>query len=328
MNALIPAKYRLPVAVFIFILLFLSIVQLKLNNPIILLERFLEGGGWIEILIIGFYGAFIAYKIQDVNRSARWRRFSWTIFTIVFFSQLILGLAGFERFLMTGKLHLPIPVMIMSGPVFRGELSIMTFLFLGTLILTGPAWCSQLCYFGALDNLSARKNNPQKGRIKILKGIKFTFIFLVILVTLLLRWLNISLFISTLLAVSFGIGGILVILLLSSRKGKMIHCLVWCPIGTIVNYGKYINPFRMYIESSCTFCMKCTSHCNYDALNPGDIKSGKPGITCTYCGDCLSACHAGSIKYKFLRMKPENARRFYLFLTISFHAVFLALGRI
>ncbi|MGC9342504.1 MAG: 4Fe-4S binding protein, partial [Bacteroidales bacterium] len=287
-----------------------------------------KGGGWIEIGVIGVYGAFIAYKIQDVKQSAKWRRISWTIFSIVFFSQLALGLLGFERFLMTGDLHLPIPVMIMSGPVFRGELSIMTFLFLSTLILTGPAWCSQLCYFGAIDNLSAQKNNPAKGKIKNRAALKFSFLFLIIMVTLLLRWFHVSLVISTILAVLFGVGGILVILFISRKKGKMIHCLTWCPIGTIVSYGKYINPFRMYIDSSCTLCMKCTSYCKYDALNPEDIKSGKPSVTCTYCGDCLSACHVNSIKYKFFRMKPENARRFYLFLTVSFHAVFLALGRI
>jgi polyferredoxin len=321
-------KYRLPLGVFIFIVIFLSAIQVKLDNPIILLERFVKGGGWIEIGIIGLYGAFIAYKIQDVNQSAKWRRIAWTIFSIVFFSQLALGLMGFERFLMTGELHLPIPVMIVSGPIFRGELSIMTFLFLSTLILTGPAWCSQLCYFGAIDNLSAQKNKPAKGRIKNRTALKFSFLFLIIAVTLLLRWFHISLLISTIIAVLFGVAGILVILFISRKKGKMIHCLTWCPIGTIVNYGKYINPFRMYIDSSCTLCMKCTNYCKYDALNPEDIASGKPAVTCTYCGDCLAACHANSIKYKFLRMKPENARRLYLFLTVSFHAIFLALGRI
>jgi ferredoxin-type protein NapH len=321
-------KYRLPLEVFIFIIIFLSIVQVKLENPIILLERFIIEGGWIEIIFIGLYGALIAWKIQDVNQSAKWRRISWTIFSVVFFSQLALGLMGFDRFLMTGELHLPIPVMIMSGPVFRGELSIMTFLFLSTLILTGPAWCSQLCYFGAIDNLSAQKNKPAKGRIKNRTALKFSFLFLIIVVTLLLRWFHVPLRISTIVAVLFGIGGILVIMTFSRKKGKMIHCLTWCPIGTIVNYGKYINPFRMYIDSSCTLCMKCTNYCKYDALNPEDIKSGKPAVTCTYCGDCLSACHANSIKYKFFRMKPDNARRLYLFLTVSFHAIFLALGRI
>ena len=319
---------RLPVSVFLFVALILSIVQISLISPIILLERFIPGGGWVEILIIGLYGGFIAYKIQDENQSARWRRISWTIFSIFFFSQLILGLMGFEKFLMTGELHLPIPMMIMAGPVYRSELSIMTFLFLSTLILTGPAWCSHLCYFGVMDNLSALKKRTERGRIRNRMALKFTFLLIIIAVTLLLRWFHVSLLISTILAVFFGVAGIIIIIFVSRKKGKMIHCLTWCPIGTIVNYGKFVNPFRMYIDTSCTLCMKCTSYCKYDALNPEDIKSGKPGITCTYCGDCLSACHVNSIKYKFLKMESENARKLYLFLTVSFHALFLALGRI
>ena len=319
---------KLPVAVFLFIVLLLSIVQIKIVNPIILLERFMDGGGWIEILLIALYGGFIAFKIQDVYQSHKWRRISWTIFSIFFFSQLLLGLLGFEKFLMTGELHLPVPLMIMAGPLYRLELSIMTLLFLSTLIITGPAWCSQLCYFGAIDNLAARNQKPEPGKIRNLKGIKFMSILLIIAVIIVLRWFKVPVYYSTLLAAGFGVIGVGIILIFSSRKGKMVHCLAWCPIGTLVNYGKFINPFRMYIDSSCTLCMKCRSYCNYDALNPEDIKSGKPSITCTYCGDCLSACHVNSIKYKFFRLNPVAARRLYLFLTVSFHAVFLALGRI
>ena len=105
--------------------------------------------------------------------------------------------------------------------------------------------------------------------------------------------------------------------------------LAWCPIGTIVNYSRFVNPFRMVIDQdSCTLCNVCTIHCRYDALNRSDIERGKPAITCTLCGDCVSSCHAGSIKYKFFRLSPDAARKFYLFLTISVHAVFLALARI
>jgi len=318
----------LPVTVFLFVTFMLSMVQLNIDNPIILLERFVKHGGWIEIFLIGIYAAIIASKIQDPKSSPYWRRVSWTIFSIVFFVQLFLGLIGFEKFLMTGDLHLPVPMMIMAGPLYRFELSVMTFLFLSTLIVTGPAWCSQLCYFGALDNLSSLRKKPVRGKIRYLFHMKSLIIIVIIAAIILLRWFDTSFVASTLAAAGFGLAGILILLFISSRKGKMMHCLTWCPIGTIVNYGKFINPFRMYIDSSCTLCMKCTSYCRYDALNPEDIKSGKPAITCTYCGDCLLACHAGSIKYKFFSMKPEKARKLYLFLTISFHAIFLALGRI
>jgi ferredoxin len=151
----------------------------------------------------------------------------------------------------------------------------------------------------------------------------------VVLVILILRWLNMSLQFATILGIGFGIAGLGILVFISRRKGKMVQCLTWCPIGTIVNYGRYINPIRMVIDrSSCTMCNACTRYCRYDALSREDIESGKPGITCTYCGDCVTSCHAGSIQYKLFRLSPERSRNVYLFLTISAHAVFLALARI
>ncbi len=319
---------KLPLSVFVFTAFLLSMVQMNLETDIILLERFLKHGGWIEIPIISLYGAFITWKMQDVNQSGKWRRIAWTVFSIFFFAQLFLGLLGFEKFLMTGKLHLPIPMMILGGPVYRMELSIMSFLFISTLLLAGPAWCSQLCYFGAMDNLVAQGNKTGRQKIRNLFRMKFLVVFVVVATALALRWTGASVLLSTLVAAGFGILGIVIILFVSPRKGKMVHCLSWCPIGTLVNYGKHINPFRMYIDSNCTLCMHCTTICKYDALSGADIRKGKPGLTCTYCGDCLSSCHQASIKYKFFKLSPEKARRLYLFLTISLHAVFLALGRI
>jgi len=52
---------------------------------------------------------------------------------------------------MTGKLHLPTPSMILAGPAYRREIGFMTWLFLSTIILNGPAWCSHLCYMVSLD---------------------------------------------------------------------------------------------------------------------------------------------------------------------------------
>jgi len=319
---------KLPVAVFLFVFVILTAVQLILNSPpLLLLERFVDGGGWIEIIIISFYGAFIAYKMQNPKNSPKWRRLSWTLFSIVFFSQMIIGLLGAGNFLMTGKLHLPVPLMIISGPLYRGHLSVMTILFLSTVILTGPAWCSQLCYFGVWDNILSDKSAATKP-IKNKAAIKTTGLLIVIIMTLLLRFLQVPLKIATLLAIAFGLGGIAVIIFISRKKGYMAHCLLYCPIGTIVNYLKLLNPFRIYIDKDCTMCMKCTTVCKYDALNLIDLKNRKPGPTCTYCGDCISACKDNYIRYRFFNLQPETARKLYLFLTVSIHAVFLALARI
>jgi ferredoxin-type protein NapH len=319
--------YTLPSTVFVFVFLLLSIVQLKLAKPIILLERFIQGGGWFEIVIIALYGAFVAWKMQNPVNVPRWRQLTWTIFSIVFFSQLFLGLSGLEKFLMTGKLHLPVPLMIISGPVYRGHISVMTILFLSTVFLAGPSWCSHLCYFGAFDRL-ASSGKTKRAKIKNKLAIKSTIFFLAIAVTILLRWFNVPSLWATLLGLAFGLIGIGVMILFSRRQGRMVHCTLYCPIGSVVSVMKYANPFRMYIDDKCNLCMKCTSYCKYDALSAQDIKNKKPSYSCTLCGDCLSGCKDNSIKYKYLKLNPVTSRNLYLFLTISLHAVFLALARI
>jgi len=79
---------------------------------------------------------------------------------------LITGLLGAERLLMTGKLHLPVPALVLAGPLYRGEGFFMLILivFLVTVMFVGPAWCSWLCYVGAWDNLAASSRRPQKAR--------------------------------------------------------------------------------------------------------------------------------------------------------------------
>jgi ferredoxin-type protein NapH len=320
-------KFKLSIWVFVLAFFLLAFVQLKVAKPMLLAERFIPGAGWIEIFLISFYGAFIASKMQDPNNVPRWRKITWTTFSVIFFTQLIIGISGFEKFLMTGKLHLPIPMMIIAGPIYRGQLSVMTILFLSTVVLTGPAWCSQLCYFGAFDNL-ASIGKTSKQILKHKAAIKTTVLFLVIIMAIILRWMNVSHLASTLIAVGFGITGIAIMILISVKRKKMVHCVMYCPVSTVVNMAKYINPFRMYIDQSCTLCMNCTKYCTYDALNPADIRNSKPSITCTLCGDCLAGCHHESIKYKFLKMEPQNARNLYLILTISLHAACIALARI
>jgi polyferredoxin len=321
-------KLRLPIAVFLFVGLLLAMVQVKMTkNPLLLLERFFEGWGWIEVMAVSVYGAFVAYKMQDPVNVPKWRKLTWTLFAVVFFSQLIIGLLGANKFLMTGKLHLPIPMMILAGPLYREQISVMTILFLSTIFLTGPAWCSHFCYFGAFDNLAATGKTKRKP-LRFKAAIKSTVLLLVIGAVIVLRLFNVPIITATILAASFGIVGILVMILISRRNKKMIHCALYCPIGTLVNVMKPVNPFRLYIDDNCNLCMKCTSLCKYDALNITDVKNKKPNYSCTLCGDCLSACRDNSIKYRFLRLKPQHARFLYLFLTISIHSVFLALARI
>jgi len=324
---MIPEKFRLPLRVFLFTFFLLAMVQIKVERPMILAERFIHGAGWLEIIVISLYGAVVAFNMQNPVNVPKWRKVTWTIFSFVFFSQLIIGLSGFEKFLMSGKLHLPIPMMIIGGPIYRGQLSVMTILFLSTVIITGPAWCSHLCYFGAFDNL-ASSGKTSREVLKHKGAIKSTILVLVIIMAILLRWLNVPVKAATLIAVVFGLTGIGIMIIVSLRMKKMVHCVMFCPVGTLVNGIKHINPFRMYIDQSCTLCNHCTKFCKYDALNPADIKNGKPSITCTLCGDCLAGCHHNSIKYSFFSLSHINARNLYLLLTISLHAACIALARI
>ncbi len=319
---------RLPVLVFLLIASLLSFVQVKAENPILLLERFVKGGGWFEVIIIGLYGGLVAYKMQDPKQVQAWRKYTWIAFSVLFFSQLVLGLSGFDKFLMTGKLHLPVPAMILAGPIYRGHASVMSILFVSTVILSGPAWCSHLCYFGAIDGL-ASGGKTIRGPIKYKWALKSTVILLVVLGAIMLRIFKLPVLSATIIAGGIGITGLGIILLVSRRKGKMVHCATYCPIGTIVNLTRFVNPFRMYIDdASCTDCMACTPTCTYDALNKKHIMNRKPGLTCTLCGDCISSCHAGSIHYKFLRLSPVASRNLYLFISIALHASTMALARI
>ena len=96
------------------------------------------------------------------------------IFSIIFFSQLILGVVGLEKLLMTGKLHLPVPALIAAGPLFRGTGFFMAILFTFSVLLVGPAWCSWLCYIGAWDNYAAKfKKIPISLHIKVLRIVCF-----------------------------------------------------------------------------------------------------------------------------------------------------------
>ncbi len=318
----------------------LSLVQIKVSLPAILLERFIKGGGWIEILLLSVYASFVIHRMKGPGNVAYWRRLTWAAFSAVFFLQLIIGLFGFERFLMTGRLHFPIPALIILGMMYRMKISFMPVLFISTVVLSGPAWCSHLCYFGALDNLAAsgrmgRLDNPaasgRMGRNLTLRNkniIKHSILGLAVPFTVVLRALKLPVLYAVISAGILGVAGVFIIVFISSRKKKMVHCVTYCPIGTIVMYLKYISPFRMFIDDRCNECMRCSSHCKYDALNVTDIKKRRPGLSCTYCGDCVAVCKSGSIKYRFFNMSPEKARNFYLIISISLHAVFLGLARI
>lgn len=320
-------NYKLAVFTFLGVGLILAAVQHKSGSPLLLTERLLPGAGWLQVLFGSLYAGFLSLMMSDIRKASKWRIRSWTIFSLIFFLQLAIGITLDERFLMTGKLHLPVPAMIISGPVYRGELTFMLILFMSTILLSGPAWCSHLCYFGALDGLASNQKSPS-GNISNKWRIKYLILGGIILITLLFRMFQLMPSVALIAGLLFGLFGIFIIIRFSTRRGTMLHCTVYCPVGTVVNYAKYLNPIRFRIRNFCSSCGACSVKCRYDALSLKDIARKRPGTTCTYCGDCLQSCNLGALQYSFPGLSAMQARSVYLFLTITLHVVFLNLARI
>ncbi|UCD93622.1 MAG: 4Fe-4S binding protein [Candidatus Zixiibacteriota bacterium] len=308
--------------------LILTIVQLKVGLPLLIFERFFPGGGWIEILLLSVYAGWITEKMLDRQKSARVRRSIWMLFSVVFFLQLIVGLAGVEKLLMTGILHLPVPAMIIAGPLFRWESSIMLFLFGGALLLVGPAWCSHLCYIGAWDDIASRARPKPKKMPKWRGPAQFSILALVISTAVGLNVAGVSAALATIAGAGFGLLGVGLMVFWSRRTGVMTHCTVYCPIGVMASWLGKVSPFRIRIKDGCTDCGVCRPACRYDALNMTDIKRRRPGISCTLCGDCLGRCEDNFIEYRFAGIKAHNARALFITMAVSLHAVFMGLARI
>jgi len=73
----------------------LSLARWKAPFPILLADRFLPGSGWIQIFALAMYGALLITKMADRRNTAGIRLKIWLAFSIVFFTQFILGVAGF-----------------------------------------------------------------------------------------------------------------------------------------------------------------------------------------------------------------------------------------
>ncbi len=296
----------------------------------LLAERFLPGAGWLELLALGGYAAWVANRLSQVRLISRTRRFVWGLFSLVFFGQLAAGLLGFERFLMSGALHLPVPAMIAAGPVFRGGGWFMPILLMVTVLLVGPAWCSHLCYIGALDSAMAHRQ-PGKHQQRLPRHshwLRALALVLVVGSAVVLRGLGAETWVAAALGLAFGLVGVGVMLYASRRRGLMVHCLTFCPIGLLTVLAGKLAPFRLRIASSCDDCNACTYACRYNALHVEDVQRRRAGLSCTLCGDCLSYCRHRSLQYRFLGLSPDTARWLFVVLVSALHATFMGVARI
>ncbi|NCD23967.1 MAG: 4Fe-4S binding protein [Deltaproteobacteria bacterium] len=295
--------------------------------PLLLGERFLPGSSpaWI-----GFFAMYAGVVVRHMltGSAPRVRAFIWSLFSLVFFGQLALGLGGMTEFLMTGKLHLPVPALILAGPLYRGEGLFMPILLGVSLLLVGPAWCSHLCYIGAWDDqlsrLGPKRPRPlpawaPRVRTGILAG--------TILVPLALRLAGVTWAWALGVAVLFGLTGIGIMALWSRKSGTMVHCTMWCPVGLVNNLVGRILPWRVRIAPDCTGCGLCARACRYNALTLEDLARKRPGLSCSLCGDCLPRCPHGHINLT-LAGHTRYARPVFVVLVVALHTIFLAVARI
>jgi len=310
----------------VFVVLILIVYMVP--KPVLLAQRFFEPLGLVEVFLLAIYGSLVCYLLADERMQAKWRRRIWLVFSCWFFLQLLLGLIGLQEFLMTGVLHLPVPAMILGGPLYRGGGLFMPILFVSTVVLAGPAWCSYLCYLGAWDLYLARLKRKPERMPRFRLALQVASVFAVGLVALLLRFFGAPSLLATMCGACFGLVGVGIMILWSRKLGQMVHCTAYCPIGLLATILGKLSFWRLKISDSCSDCGACTFACRYDALRPEDIKNRRVGLSCTLCGDCIRTCKARSIEYSWLWFNGYNARLAFVAVISTLHAVFFGVARI
>lgn len=357
------------------------------NTPL-LADRLWPGSGLLEITLVAVYAAWVTGKLLDARSARVWRPRLWALFSAVFFGQLLLGLAGYDLFLMTGQLHLPVPALILAGPLYRGEGFFMLGLFVTSVLLVGPAWCSHLCYIGAWDDRCARfrRTGPRGGVAAAASGrdrsvrndgatemhqhdlrsvsgssnganpsdgatsshcasprdgtgsrgplarwvwpLRIMLGLLAVGTALALRLFGVGVHVALALAAAFGLAGVGVMLILSRRRGIMVHCTAYCPMGLVADLLGRISPWRLRITpSKCTGCGACIAACRYGALSPEQLRAGSPGLTCSLCRDCLGACRFEAMQLTSPLCRGGRAGVVFVVILATLHSVFFAVAR-
>lgn len=306
----------------------LAVARLKAPFTILLADRCLPGLGWAEIALLAAYAALLTSHMVRSADTGRTRRIIWLCFSVVFFAQFVIGVAGVDRFLMTGRLHVPVPAVVIAGPIFRGERFFMPILFASTIVLVGPAWCSYLCYFGSWDGLAAAAKRSTTDLGTAWTILRICLLAATPMAAAGLRVLGVDGTTAGLIAVGFGVIGVGMMVLFSARGGTMVHCTSFCPLGLLGNVLGKISPFRIRIDRRCTECGRCSRACRYNALSQNRIRMRRPGYSCTLCGDCVAACREAALHYSFPAVSAASARVVFLVLVVSLHAVFIGVARI
>lgn len=329
------AEYREKLKAVLFLLCFLLVQGISRHAPlnILLSERFFPLFGPVQAFMLAWYGVWIFEKLSGRKTHNKYRPRIWLIFSFVFFVQLFLGLLGFEKFLMSGKLHFPVPAFIWFGALYKGAFGFMAGLVLFAVLLTGSAWCSHLCYFGSLDNAAAKTGKlsalPEKWR-KIACIGRYAVFFLGGLSAVLLSYYGCSLVLVLFFSWVYTGMSAAVLGLLSRKYGAMMHCSAFCPMGAVVNCLAKFSPWRLRVGSSCDGCRACEKVCRYRAISAESRARGKVHFHCSLCLDCMNACRQNALFLQIAgtKLSAESAKTIFLFFLAVIHILFLSFARV
>ena len=318
----------------VFMAVFLALFCLRKSAPLnfLLLERYLPVLGSMQIFFAAWYGAFVAGQLLEKRKSRAFRKAVWLLFACVFFTQFFLGLLNIPGMLLTGKLHAPIPAFIIFAPIFRESFSMMPIIVLIATLLAGSAWCSHLCYFGPFDSLTAGNKAARPlppflaaaqtwGRPAVLVAGS--------LAALGLRYAGLDTPTAVSIVVVFALASLLIMAALSRRYGVMVHCTTFCPTGLVVNLLGRLSPWRIRVDASrCDNCGACEKICRYSAIDAEIRSRGATRLRCSLCRDCTTVCKNNAVAVHCPGLAPENAKKLFVGLAASLHALFLCVAMV
>ena len=318
----------------VFLVCFWLVYFVSQRTPfsLLLLERYRPGFGALQVFLGACYAAWIAGRLVSPRHSRKTRRLLWLVFACVFFAQLALGLLGFERMLMSGSLHVPLPALVVLSPIVKGSLGFMSFLFIGCLLLAGRGWCSYLCYFGAFDALAAgtKACKPPSVLTRYLLNYGRSLVFaLCVAVAVLLRVFQAPEQTALYLVMALVLLTVLWILAFSQSSGRMLHCGAFCPLGLVVTQLGRLVPWRVRVDTAlCNGCGVCEAICKYSAINSDSRAKGATLARCTLCRDCFAVCGRKALYMYAPGVSRDMANRLFAGLAAVLHTAFLLFARV
>ena len=300
--------------------------------PMLMLERLAPAVGGVQLFLVAWYAGALTGALLDPARTRKARQWAWRLFCGVFFAQFALGAAGLTAFLLSGRLHAPIPAFIVYGPFYREAPGMMLVVAGLSVLVLGSAWCSHLCYFGPLDALAAQ-GRPLRPLPRFWRWMRTWGRPLVLaagaLLALLLGRLGMDAAQAAALAVAFGLGSLLIMALASRRLGGMIHCSAFCPMGLVVSLLARLSPWRLAVDADrCDQCGVCERVCAYRAITPASRAQGGSTWRCSLCRDCVGVCHRQAITLRGPWMGPRTAWRVFVGLAAFLHGLFLGVAMV